>query len=181
MIKAEEIIQFWYSEPMNKHWFNSTKTFDQALIDTYEGTWVEARQGKLDHWQQSAAGSLALIIVLDQLPLNMFRGQAKSFSTEAQSREVAYAAIEKDYDQKLRSNRKSFMYMPFMHSEDLDDQALAVKLFNKPGLESNYRFARHHYSIIDRFGRFPHRNKILGRESTDAEIEYLNSKEGFQG
>jgi len=176
-----ELIEFWFSEDASKHWFKSTKTFDQALIDTYEGTWVEAKQGKLDHWQQSATGSLALIIVLDQLPLNMFRGQVKSFSTEAQSREVARAAIEKGFDQELRLNQKSFMYMPFMHSEELDDQALAVKLFNKPGLENNYRFARHHYGIIERFGRFPHRNKILGRESTDAEIEYLDSREGFQG
>jgi len=177
----QDLIEFWFSEEASKHWFKSTKTFDQALLDTYAGTWVEAKQGKLDHWQQSAAGSLALIIVLDQLPLNMFRGQAKSFSTEAQSREVARAAITKGFDQELPANQVSFLYMPFMHGEDLDDQALAVKLFNKPGLESNYRFARHHYSIIDRFGRFPHRNKILGRESTDAEIEYLNSKEGFQG
>lgn len=176
-----ELIEFWFSEEASKHWFKSTKTFDQALIDTYEGTWVEAKQGKLDHWQQSATGSLALIIVLDQLPLNMFRGQAKSFSTEAQSREVAGVAIEKRFDQDLRSNQKSFMYMPFMHSEDLDDQALAVELFNKPGLESNYRFARHHYNVVERFGRFPHRNKILGRKSSDAEIEYLNSSEGFQG
>ncbi len=176
-----ELIEFWFSEEASKHWFNSTETFDQALIDTYEGTWMEAKQGELDHWQQSAAGSLALIIVLDQLPLNMFRGQAKSFSTEAQSREVARAAIEKGYDLELASNQESFMYMPFMHSEDLDDQALGVKLFNKPGLESNYRFARHHYGIIERFGRFPHRNKILGRESTDAEIEYLDSREGFRG
>ena len=176
-----ELIEFWFSEETSKHWFNSTKIFDQTLIDTYEDTWMEARQGKLNHWQQSAAGSLALIIVLDQLPLNMFRGQAKSFSTEAPSREVARAAIEKDFDGELASNQKSFMYMPFMHSEDLDDQAMAVKLFNKPGLESNYRFARHHYNIIERFGRFPHRNKVLGRKSSDAEIEYLNSREGFQG
>ena len=176
-----ELIEFWFSEEASKHWFNSTKTFDQALIDTYEGTWVEAKQGKLDHWQQSATGSLALVIVLDQFPLNMFRGQAKSFSTEALSREVASAATTKGFDQELAANQVSFLYMPFMHSEDLDDQALAVKLFNKPGLESNYRFARHHYNIVERFGRFPHRNKILGRKSSDAEIEYLDSREGFQG
>jgi len=177
----QDLIEFWFSEEASNHWFNSTKAFDRTLSEAYEDTWVEAKQGKLDYWRQSAVGSLALIIVLDQLPLNMFRGQAKSFSTEAQSREVAYVAIEKDFDQELPSNQKSFMYMPFMHSEDLDDQALAVKLFNKPGLEGNYRFARHHYNIVERFGRFPHRNKILGRKSSDAEIEYLKSREGFQG
>ncbi len=177
----QQLIEFWFSEEASKHWFNSTRAFDQTLIDTYEGTWVEAKRGKLGHWQQTAAGSLALVIVLDQFPLNMFRGQAKSFSTEAQSRKVARAAIEEGFDRELPSNQISFLYMPFMHSEDLDDQALGVKLFNKPGLESNYRFTRHHYGIIERFGRFPHRNIILGRESTDAEIEYLNSREGFQG
>ena len=177
----QDLIQFWFSEEVSKHWFNSTKSFDRKLLEVYQSTWLDAKQGKLDHWQQSAAGSLALVIVLDQFPLNMFRGQAESFSTEAQSREVAHGAIDKGFDQELSSKQKSFLYMPFMHSEDLDDQALGVKLFNKPGLESNYRFAMHHCNIIERFGRFPHRNKILGRKSSDAEIEYLNSREGFQG
>jgi uncharacterized protein (DUF924 family) len=177
----QNLIEFWFSEEASKHWFNSTKAFDQTLIDSYEATWVEAEQGKLDHWQQSAAGSLALVIVLDQFPLNMFRGQAKSFSTESQSRDVARVAIDKGFDQELPASQVSFLYMPFMHSEDLDDQVLGVELFNKPGLESNYRFARHHYSIVERFGRFPHRNKILGRESSAAEVEYLDSREGFQG
>jgi len=177
----QELIDFWFSEETSKRWFNSTPAFDQALIDTYESTWEEAKQGKLDHWRQSATGSLALVIVLDQFPLNMFRGQAKSFSTESQSRDVARLAIDKGFDQVLPSSQVSFLYMPFMHSEDLDDQALGVELFKKPGLESNYRFARHHYTIVERFGRFPHRNKILGRESSEAEVKYLNSKEGFQG
>jgi uncharacterized protein (DUF924 family) len=177
----QNLIEFWFSEEASKHWFNSTKAFDQTLSEAYEDTWVEAKQGKLDHWQQSATGSLALVIVLDQFPLNMFRGQVKSFSTESQSRDVARVAIDKGFDQELPASQVSFLYMPFMHSEDLDDQALGVELFNKPGLESNYRFARHHYSIVERFGRFPHRNKVFGRESSDAEIEYLDSREGFQG
>jgi uncharacterized protein (DUF924 family) len=177
----QELINFWFSEAVSKHWFNSTKAFDRALLEAYEQTWLDAKQARLDHWQQSAEGSLALVILLDQLPLNMFRGQAKCFTTEAQSRDVAGAAIEKGFDRELAVNQVSFLYMPFMHSEDLDDQALGVKLFDKPGLENNYRFARHHHGIVERFGRFPHRNKILGRQSTDAEIEYLNSKQGFQG
>jgi uncharacterized protein (DUF924 family) len=177
----QELINFWFSEAVSKHWYNSTKAFDRALLEAYEQTWLDAKQARLDHWQQSAEGSLALVILLDQLPLNMFRGQAKCFTTEAQSRDVAGAAIEKGFDRELAVNQVSFLYMPFMHSEDLDDQALGVKLFDKPGLENNYRFARHHHGIVERFGRFPHRNKILGRQSTDAEIEYLNSKQGFQG
>ena len=177
----QDLVDYWFSEETSKYWFKSTKAFDRALANAYEDTWLQAKQGKLDHWQQAATGSLALVIVLDQFPLNMFRGQAKSFSTEAQSRDVARAAIKNKFDQELVVKQRSFIYMSFMHSEDLLDQALSVKLFDAPGMESNYRFALHHYAIVERFGRFPHRNKILGRVTTDAEIEYLNSKEGFQG
>jgi uncharacterized protein (DUF924 family) len=177
----QDLIDFWFSEETSQYWFNSTEVFDRQLADSYEDTWQQAKQGELDDWQRTATGSLALVIVLDQFPLNMFRGTAKSFSTEAQSRTVARSAIDKAYDQALAVNQKSFMYMPFMHSENLDDQALSVELFSQAGLDNNLHFAKHHYDIVDRFGRFPHRNKILGRQSTQAEIEYLNSKQGFQG
>ena len=177
----QALIDFWFSDEVSQYWFKSTKAFDQRLLDTYVGTWQQAKQGKLDDWQQSATGSLALVIVLDQFPLNMFRGMAKSFSSDAKSRVVARSAITKAYDQELPASQKSFLYMPFMHSEDLADQALGIELFSQPGLENNLRFARHHYDIVERFGRFPHRNKILGRESSEAEVEYLNSKQAFQG
>jgi uncharacterized protein (DUF924 family) len=177
----QDLINFWFSDQASQYWFNSTEVFDQQLIDSYTDTWRQAKQGELDDWQHTATGSLALVIVLDQFPLNMFRGTAESFSTEAQSRAVARSAIEEAYDQELAAHQKSFLYMPFMHSEDLNDQALSVELFSQPGLDNNLRFAKHHYEIVERFGRFPHRNKILGRESSEAEIEYLNSKQGFQG
>ena len=177
----QDLIDFWFSDEVSQYWFNSTRAFDRKLLDSYAVTWQQAKQGELNDWQQVASGSLALIILLDQMPLNMFRGTAKSFSTEAQSRDVARDAIDKAYDRQLPVDQKSFMYMPFMHSEDLGDQALALELFNQPGLENNYRFTRHHYGIVEQFGRFPHRNEILGRESSDAEIEYLNSKQGFHG
>ena len=177
----QALIDFWFSDEVSQYWFKSTKAFDQRLLDSYASTWQQAKQGRLDDWQQSATGSLALVIVLDQFPLNMFRGMAKSFSTEAQSRVVARSAITKTYDKELPVSQKSFLYMPFMHSENLADQALSVELFSQPRLENNLRFSRHHYDIVERFGRFPHRNSILGRESSEAEIEYLNSKQAFQG
>ena len=177
----QDLINFWFSDQASQYWFNSTEVFDQQLIDSYADTWRQAKQGELDDWQHTATGNLALVIVLDQFPLSMFRGTAESFSTEAQSRAVARSAIEKAYDQELEAHQKSFLYMPFMHSEDLNHQALSVELFSQPGLDNNLRFAKHHYEIVERFGRFPHRNKILGRESSEAEIEYLNSKQGFQG
>ena len=175
------LIDFWFSDQSRRYWFKSTRAFDRRLVDSYTDTWEQAKRGALDDWQRTAVGSLALVIVLDQFPLNMFRGTAKSFSTEAQSRIVALGAIEKDFDKELPTSQKSFMYMPFMHSEDLADQALAVEYFNQRELESNFRFAKHHFDIVERFGRFPHRNKILGRESSEAEIKYLNSKQGFKG
>ncbi len=181
MIMYQSLIEFWFSEEASARWFKSTPEFDQQLIERYGKTWQAAKRRELNYWCDTTTGSLAMVILLDQLPLNMFRGEAKSFSTEAQSRDVARAAIGKGFDQELIAPRKSFLYMPFMHSENIDDHALSLELFDQPGLEDNLRFARHHYGIVERFGRFPHRNKILGRESTDAEIEYLNSKSGFKG
>ena len=177
----QDIIDFWFSEDSRKRWFNSTPEFDRLLSEHYLETWEQARRGQLDHWMQSAEGCLALVIVLDQFPLNMFRNSAQSYATEARSREVARQAIENKFDQALDADRKAFLYMPFMHSENLEDQELALELFAQPGLEANLRFARHHHAIVARYGRFPHRNAALGRSSTDAEIEYLNSKEAFTG
>lgn len=175
------LIEFWFSDEVSERWFKSIPDFDRQLFERYSEIWQAAKRRELDDWCDTATGSLAMVILLDQFPLNMFRGSAKSFSTEAQSRDVARAAIDQGFDRELAAAQKSFFYMPFMHSENLNDQALSLKLFDQAGLEDNFRFARHHYGIVERFGRFPHRNKILGRESTDAEIEYLNSKQGFKG
>ena len=177
----QEILDFWFSDEVRKLWFNSTPEFDALLRERFEAVWIRASRGELDEWLQSAAGCLALVIVLDQFPLNMFRGQAQSFAGEARSREVARAAIDKGFDQDLDPGLRSFLYMPFMHSEVLADQQLALQLFAQPGVDDNLRFARHHHDIIEKFGRFPHRNKALGRESSESEIEYLNSKQAFRG
>ena len=177
----QQIIDFWFSDETRKLWFKSTPDFDRELRERFQDTWERANRGELDHWMQTAQGCLALVIVLDQFPLNMFRGTAQSFASEARSREVAATAIERGFDKTLSAAQQSFLYMPYMHSEALDDQVLALQLFAQPGLESNLRFARHHHAIIEKFGRFPHRNATLGRDSTEAEIEYLNSKEAFTG
>lgn len=181
MNQAADIIDFWYADSSRELWFKSTPEFDRELIERFEKTWQRARDGELDHWRQSADGCLALVILLDQFPLNMFRGQAASFATEAQSRDVARHALEQGFDREMSAEKKSFLYMPFMHSEDLADQQTSLRLFDQPGLESNFRFARHHHDIVARFGRFPHRNAVLGRSSSAAELEYLDSKEAFTG
>jgi uncharacterized protein (DUF924 family) len=177
----QEIVDFWFAKDTRKLWFNSTPEFDRKLCDRYQPLWEQASRGELDHWMETAEGCLALVLIMDQLPLNMFRGSAQSFATEARSREVTRVAIDRGFDQQLPEQQKAFLYMPFMHSEALEDQQLALELFDQAGLESNLRFARHHHAIIEKYGRFPHRNAVLGRDSSTAEIEYLNSKEAFNG
>jgi len=178
---AEEIIDYWYSPKISKQWFASTAQLDAEIKTKYEALWQTASSGELDHWQASPQGCLALIIVLDQFPLNMYRNRPVSFSTEAKSIEVARHAVEKGFDQILQQEQKAFLYMPFMHSEKLSDQNLSVKLFTEAGLKDNQHFAEHHRELIRRFDRFPYRNEILGRTSTPEEIEYLNSEEAFTG
>ena len=151
----QEILDFWFSPEIRKLWFNSTPEFDALLRERYEQTWQQAGRGELDHWQQDAAGCLALVIVLDQFPLNMYRDQALAYSTEARSRDVAREAIQQDFDRLLEVEQRAFLYMPFMHSEELADQRRALELFAAPGLEGNLRFARHHHDIVEKFGRFP--------------------------
>lgn len=177
----DAVLDFWYAESMRSRWFSSTPVLDDEIRRRFEGLWADAAARKLEHWKDSAEGCLALVIVLDQLPLNMFRGEAKSFSTEQQAVEACKYAISHGYDKSIASERLAFLYMPLMHSESLADQDLAVRLFEQAGLEANLRFARHHRELIRKFGRFPHRNAILGRESSREELDYLGSKEAFLG
>jgi len=177
----QNLLDFWYSPAMRERWFASTPALDQEIRDKFETLWQRAVKGELDDWQQSAEGCLALVIVLDQLPLNMFRGKPQGFQTEQQAVKVSKFAIEKKFDQQLSADRLSFLYMPLMHSEKLADQDLSVSLFAAAKLENNLRFAQHHRELIRKFGRFPHRNRILNRESTAAEVAYLGSKEAFLG
>lgn len=175
------IIDFWFSEKMSKHWFSSTSKIDTEIRDQFIDLWERASRRELDDWKETGMGCLALCIVLDQFPLNMFRGTKKSFATEQQAVSVAKYAIDKGLDEEIRKEQLAFLYMPLMHSEDLADQEQSVQFFEKAGLKHNLRFAKHHRDLIREFGRFPHRNEILGRESTQVEIDYLNSKQAFTG
>lgn len=177
----EEVLNFWFSEIDSKLWFNSTAELDEQIKQRFESVYQAALSDKLDDWQKSPEGSLALVIVLDQFPLNMYRDKHQSFAGEVKARQVTKQAIDKRFDQSLSDKEKAFLYLPLMHSEDLADQDLSVELFEKAGLEHNLRYAKHHREIVRKYGRFPHRNRILGRESTAEEIEYLNSDEAFLG
>ncbi len=170
---VEEILDFWFSDEVRPKWFNSTPEFDDLLRSRFEKLWELARAGSYDHWEQEAQSALALVIVLDQFPLNMFRQDARQYSTEAHARNIARGAIERGLDEQLTPAQKAFLYLPFMHSESIEDQERSVALYEKAELADNLAYARHHRDVVKRFGRFPHRNEVLGRQSTEEEIEYL--------
>ena len=174
-----DVIKYWFSEKSRQHWFSSTPEIDNEIKQRYEKLWTSAASGELNGWKDTPKSCLALIIVLDQFPLNMFRGKAKSFQTEEMAVEVALKAIKKGYDKILNTDELLFLFMPLMHSENLEHQDIQVKLFEKYGFNDEY--SRHHRNIVKRFGRFPHRNNILGRKSSKDEVEYLLSEKAFKG
>ena len=181
IITPQEIIDFWFSDRVKSQWFASTPELDKEVMEKYEAIWEQAASGELDDWGDDPDGCLALVIILDQFPLNMFRGQAKSFKTEDKAVDVALTAVNEGLDQKIEKEKLAFLYMPFMHSEDLTNQDISVKLYKENNLDANIKFAEHHRDIIRKFGRFPHRNGILERESTAEEIVYLSSENAFKG
>jgi uncharacterized protein (DUF924 family) len=144
------------------------------------GLWHEAAAGKLSSWEASDDGALALTIVLDQFPRNMFRGDVRTFATDAMAREVATRAIARGADARIDPGLLEFLYMPFMHSELLADQLRCVELFSKTSNTEQQKYAEHHADIVRRFGRFPHRNQILGRVTTAEEQAFLDGG-GFSG
>ncbi len=178
---ARELLELWFDEASKPFWFRSTPEFDRQLAKRFGALWERGRSGTLADWQTSAEGCLALVILLDQIPLNIFRNQPLSFSTEQASREVAEYAIARGWDKQLDNTRRAFLYLPFMHSESKADQDRSVALFEAAGLNDNLKWARHHRDIVHRFGRFPHRNEILGRESTRDELAYLAGEGAFHG
>jgi uncharacterized protein (DUF924 family) len=170
----QEVIAFWQGVG-EKKWFAVDPKLDAEIRKRFEPWWRKARDGKLDDWKQSAEGTLALLILLDQFPRNMFRGKADAFSTDAKARELARCALARGYDFAFPMSLRAFFYLPFMHSEDLNDQDLCVKLIaERLGTSSaNYPFALGHRDTIVRFGRFPLRNVALGRRSTAAEKAFI--------
>lgn len=176
-----EILKFWFSERVQPLWFKSTASFDTELRTRFMSTWQFAAANRLSKWESSPQDVLALVIVLDQFPLNMFRGRPESFSTETEAKRAAHAALEKGFDRELNDTQKVFLYMPFMHSENRADQDRSVQLFEAAGFDNHLKWARHHRDIVNRFGRFPHRNASLGRENTAEETEYLDSEKAYQG
>ena len=178
-IEPSDVIDYWFSEKSKQFWFASTPSIDKEITSRYETVWEKAASGGLSSWGETADGSVALIIILDQFPLNMFRGKAKGFKTESIAVEVALNAIDNGFDEEMDNEKLLFLFMPLMHSENLDHQNLQVYLFEKYNF--NLEFSKHHRDLVKKFGRFPHRNEILGRMSTMEELDYLLSDNAFRG
>lgn len=172
-VTADDVIKFWFKECTPEDWFKKNIDFDNTIKKRFSGIYKRAAASELVSWRKTPLSTLAEVIVLDQFPRNMFRDTKNSFATDALALCLAQNAIDKGFDQKLSMSEKSFLYMPFMHSESPEIHKTAELLFNVPGLETNYEFELKHKVIIDRFGRYPHRNKILGRRSRKEEIEFL--------
>jgi uncharacterized protein (DUF924 family) len=175
-MSPENIIAFW-NEVGETRWFAVDPALDADIRRRFESTWQNARGGNLTDWENNAEGALALVILLDQFPRNMFRGSAKAFCTDELAREVAERAVACGYDLQTSPTLRPFFYMPFMHSEDAADQDRCVALIAEHMGENslNYPFAVGHRDVIHKFGRFPGRNTALGRLSTVEEKEFLQS------
>ena len=169
-----EVIDFWFNQiPPSQHWVKD-EAFDKLIADRFGQVHREAAHGELAHWRDFDDGRLAEIIILDQFSRNIYRNKPQSFIYDGQALVLAQEAIRAGIDLKLPPSKRSFLYMPMMHSESLYIHKQAVLLFNQPGLENNYDFELAHQKIIIEFGRYPHRNAIVGRESTPEELRFLN-------
>jgi len=178
LVEADAVVAFW-SEAGPTLWFAKNPGFDRRFRERFAPAYAAAKSGALQHWLQSASGALGLILLLDQYPRNSFRGTPSMYATDEAARRAANMAIAAGHDRAIEPALRLFMYLPFGHSEDLTDQERSVALARPLG-EPSYGNASRHREIIRRFGRFPHRNPILGRPMTDAEQRYLDGG-GYSG
>ena len=173
MMNASEVIQFWFVEHGPEDWFKKSDTFDEKIRERFLSTYRSALLGELHAWRQSADGRLAEILVLDQFSRNIFRGSAQAFAGDPLALCLAQWAVDVGADQQLDKSRRPFLYMPYMHSESAKVHDVALALFEP--FPKNFEFEKKHKVIIDRFGRYPHRNDILGRQSTPEEVAFLQT------
>lgn len=170
-MKASEVIQFWFVDHGPADWFKKSQSFDAKIRERFSSTYRSALLGELHVWRQSAEGRLAEILVLDQFSRNIFRDSGQAFAGDPLALCLAQWAVDVGADQQVDASRRAFVYMPYMHSESAKVHEVALELF-KP-FPQNHAFEKKHKVIIDRFGRYPHRNAILGRQSTPEEAAFL--------
>jgi uncharacterized protein (DUF924 family) len=178
-ITPSGILTFW-REAGRERWYKQNNAFDAEIRQRFLPLWQKAAAGELASWEDSDDGALALVIALDQFPRNMFRGTPQAFASDAKALDIARRAIARGADARIDPVLLEFLYMPLMHSEHLPDQLHCLALFEDTDNADSLKSAREHTDIIQRFGRFPHRNRVLGRDSTADEQAFLDGG-GFSG
>jgi len=168
-VTPASVLDFWFRQD-RKAWFEKNSALDEQVRQRFLTLYEMAVAGQLATWQGDPKHCLALVVLLDQFPRNMFRGTARAFAADAQARDAARTILDQGWDRAFSPDERMFAYLPFEHSEALEDQERSLRLFEG---NENYEWARRHWDIIRRFGRFPHRNALLGRASTPEEIEFL--------
>ncbi|ADZ68680.1 DUF924 family protein [Polymorphum gilvum] len=168
-----DILDFWWTAGPQS-WFKRDPHFDAIIRDRFSGCMEAALSGRLDAWADTPHGALALLLLLDQFPRNVFRDDARAFAGDARAQAIAAKAVDAGFDRAFPKDGRTFFYLPFEHAEDMAQQERAVDLFRRLGDQTYYHYALVHMDVIRRFGRFPHRNAVLGRASTAAEKAYLD-------
>jgi uncharacterized protein (DUF924 family) len=185
--RAREVLEFWFgseNDPeygqFREEWFRKDPDFDATITARFAELYEEAAAGKLDGWREEAESCLALVIVLDQFPRNMFRGDGRTHAEDDRALSTSKYAVEHALDRELPAFQRMFLYMPFMHSESVEEQRRSVEMFERlagePGAPDVVSYAVAHRDIVERFGRFPHRNEILNRQTTPEEAEFLTTE-----
>ncbi|OIN85822.1 MAG: hypothetical protein AUJ12_07750 [Alphaproteobacteria bacterium CG1_02_46_17] len=175
----QDVLHFWFEETSPSQWFQVNEVFDDMVRDRFAGLYQMAVNGVCDGWAREVDGALALVLIFDQFPRNMFRDTAQAFATDPRALDVSRKVIELGFDHLVSVSKRRFFYLPFEHSEDIEDQKISLSLFEKMKATDplSYEYALRHYKIIEQFGRYPHRNAVLGREGTVEELAFL-SKNG---
>ena len=171
---AQKVLNFWFSELSQKEWFVRSDAVDKKIREQFLETHEDVVAGKTADWRSTPEGRLVEVIVLDQFSRNLFRDSAESFAYDVQALDLARAAIAAGDDKKVDQGKRAFFYLPFMHSESQETHEEALKLFTELGSPGNLKYEKLHKRIIDRFGRYPHRNAVLGRETTPEEQKFLD-------
>lgn len=174
-MKYNEVIAFWFNTLSPKQWWLKDASLDAIIRDGYMKMHSAVAAGSLESWRETDEGRLAEIIVLDQFSRNIFRGKPNAFAFDKQALDLCKSAIEQDTHKRLTPPKTNFLLMPYMHSESLVEHQIALPLFRNYTSENTLEFEKRHCAIIERFGRYPHRNEILTRQSTPQEIEFLNT------
>lgn len=173
IVEPDVVLEFWFVELESKQHFRKTARVDDWIHERFQATHAAAARGELSVWRETPAGRLAEIVVMDQFSRNLYREDPRAFACDGMALVLAQEALRAGAEQHLSVEQKPFLYMPFMHSESVRIHETALRLFSQPGLEYSLKYEREHKAIIDRFGRYPHRNAVLDRPSTEAEKVYL--------